>query len=143
MMAIACAQVAPPIPDARPTQPSIGACSERDPDAAAVLPDDQAGFLDAAVVECEALRYGVAAVHLDAGAAGAEIDNAADGRLAFQIDKEGSGLGDQSGGPNTMEPSMLQRCAPSQKAFPTAILPVVFVRTQCRAAPNRRFMDTR
>ena len=51
--------------------------SERDPDAAALLPNQQAVFLDPAVVENEALRNGLAAVHLDAGATGANIDDVA------------------------------------------------------------------
>src|ERR1700735_3529049 len=92
--------------------------SERHPDAPAGLPDDPAGFLHPAVVEDEFLRNGVAAVHLDAGAAGAEIDNAASGRAAFRIGEQDSGLGDQTRGPDTMVSSMLSHAAQPQTAFP-------------------------
>jgi hypothetical protein len=66
--------------------------SERHPDAAALLPDHQAALFDAAMVEDELLRNDVAAVHVEAGAAGAEIDDVADDRGTFQIGKKGSGF---------------------------------------------------
>jgi hypothetical protein len=81
--------------------------SETHADAAALLPHDPAGFLDAAVVEDEFLRNGIVAVHVEASAAGAEIDNAASGGAAFQINKQRAGLGHQSCRPDTMVASML------------------------------------
>lgn len=42
-------------------------------------------------------------MHLDAGAAGADIDNIASDGLAFRIGKNGAGLGDQSAGPHPMK----------------------------------------
>ena len=113
--------------------------SETHPNAPTCLPNDPARFPDPAVVENEFQRNGVAAVHVDAGAARAEIDNVADGRPAFQIDKQDSGLGDQSRGPDTMESSMLSHFALSQRVFPAAILTAGFIRAQCCAAPYRGF----
>lgn len=42
-------------------------------------------------------------MHLEAGASGADIDNVAGGRLAFQIGKDGAGLGHPAAGPGPMK----------------------------------------
>jgi len=81
----------------------VSAVSEGHADAPEFLPDDPAGFLHPAVVQDEPVRDGAAAVHFDAGAAGADVDDAARVRRAFAIGKNGPGLGDQPGGPDTME----------------------------------------
>ena len=91
------------------------------------------------MIEDEFLRNGVAAVHLDAGAAGAEIDNAANGRAAFRIGEEDAGLGDQTRGPDTMVSSMLSHVAQPPTAFPIRILTDGFIRTQYGAVRCLRF----
>jgi hypothetical protein len=90
---------------------------ERYADASALLPDNPAGFLDAAVVEDEPRRNGLGAMHIDAGAAGTEIHDITSGRRLFQIDKYRSCRGGWSAGPNAMEPSLVQHFGRSQKVL--------------------------
>jgi hypothetical protein len=82
---------------------AVSAVSEGHADAPGFLPDDPASFLHPAVVQDEPVRNGAAAVHFDAGAAGADVDDAARVGYAFAIGKNGPGLGYQPGGPDTME----------------------------------------
>jgi hypothetical protein len=56
-------------------------------------------------------------VHVDTSAAGTEIDDIANGRGLFQIDKYRSRLGDRSGRSNAMEPSLVQHFNRSQKVL--------------------------
>ena len=80
---------------------------ERHADAPPLLPHDPAVFLDAAVVQDELSWNVVAAMHFEAGAAGAEINNIARSRGALQINKYGSRPGACSGRPHAMKSSVI------------------------------------
>ena len=95
-----------------------GCRSETDPNAAAPLPDDIAVFLGAAVVERKPAWDGAGAVHFDAGAASADVDNGACGCRAFQIGKHDRGFGDQPARADTMKPSMLRHLSHRDKGAP-------------------------
>jgi hypothetical protein len=86
---------------------------ERHADAAALLPDDPAGFLDAAMMEDESRRNGLGTMHLDARAAGADVDHVAADHRLFQSDKYRSGPGGPVR-PNAMVPSLLSHCSRSR-----------------------------
>jgi hypothetical protein len=86
---------------------------KRNADTPALLPDDPAGFLDAAMMEDEPRRNGLDAMHFDARAAGADVDHIAADHGLLQIDKYRSGPGGPVR-PNAMVPSLLSHCSRSR-----------------------------
>jgi hypothetical protein len=82
------------------------------------------GFLDAAVVEHESRRNGATALYLDTSTTGADIDDLANSRRAFHVDKDRSSLGHHAGGPDPMKPSVLLHLIPSRgfhaRTYPNA-----------------------
>ena len=101
--------------------------SERHADAAAFLPDQAAGLFGAAVVEREAAWDGRAARHVEAGAAGADVDHGAGGCRTFQVGKHRRGPGHQARGTDTMETSLLY----THHRLPNVI--ATMSRSHCRA----------